>query len=299
MRTTRFFPIIAALILLAVTSCRKETSVEGPGFLGGTFMATIDGSQWIAADTQKSATIVGGLINLTGISADKQQISITLNDTLPGTYKLTQQSTSIAVYGNIDSSNTLAFTTNQGKDSTQAGGTVTVINIDAIKQTITGTFSFTVFRDVDGKQKTITDGVFYQLPYTSSLPPSNSGDTMTADIDGQHWAAKSILSSSLSNVLVLNGSFLNGTQSVSLLMPQNIQVGGPYTLDYTTFTYYGFYSPQISGGFASNSGHLTILLNDAANKRIRGNFDFHAADPTGQSTETHQLTNGFFSVGYQ
>jgi len=121
---------------------------------------------------------------------------------------------------------------------------------------------------------------------------------MTADIDGQHWAAVSILSSTLSNVLVLNGSFLNGTQSVSLLMPQDIPAGGPYTLDYTGFTYYGFYSPQISGGFASTTGHLTILLNDLANKRIRGNFDFHAVDPTGQSSETHDLTNGFFSVGY-
>jgi len=296
---TRFFPVIAALILLAVTSCRKETSIEGPGFVGGTFMATIDGSQWIAADTLKSATIVGGLINLTGISADNQQISITLNDTVPGTYKLTQQSTSIAYYGNIDSSNALAFSTNQGKDSTQAGGTVTVINIDAIKQTITGTFSFTVFRDVDGKQKTITDGIFYQLPYNASLPPSSTGDTMTADIDGQHWAAKSILYSTLSNVLIINGSYLNGTQSVSLLMPENVLAGGPYTLDYTAFMYYGFYSPQISGGFASTTGRLTILLNDILKKRIRGNFDFHATDPTGQSTETHDLTNGFFSVGYK
>jgi len=295
----RFFPIAAALFLLTVTSCRKETSIEGPGTRAGNFMATIDGSQWIAADTLKSATIVGGLINLTGISADNQEISITLNDTVPGTYKLNQQSTSVAMYGNIDSSNTFAYSTNQGADTTQMGGTVTVIDIDAINQTITGSFSFTVFRNIDGKQKTITDGIFYKLHYTGSLPPSSSADTMTADIDGQHWAAKSILSSDLSNVLVLNGSFLNGTQSVTLLMPQNIQVGGPYPLDYTAFTYYGFYSPQISGGFASTSGHLTILQNDPTSKRIRGNFDFKAADPTKQSSETHQLTNGFFSVRYQ
>jgi len=262
-------------------------------------MATIDGSQWIAVDTLKSVTIVGGLINLTGISADNQQLSITLNDTVPGTYKLKQEATSIAVYGYIDSSNSFAYSTNQGADSTQAGGTVTVISIDAIHQTITGTFSFTVFRNVDGKQKTITDGIFYQLPYNSTLPPSSTVDTMTADIDGQHWAAKSILSSTLSNVMVLNGSFLDGTQSVSLLMPQNIVAGGPYTLDYTGFTYYGFYSPQVSGGYASTTGHLTILQNDLTNKRIRGNFDFNAADPTGQSSQTHQLTNGFFSVGYQ
>ncbi|HVU54174.1 MAG TPA: DUF6252 family protein [Puia sp.] len=296
---TRFFPIIAALAVLTVCSCRKETSVEGPGIVAGTFMATIDGSQWIAADTLKSATILAGLINLTGISADNQQISITLNDTIPGTYTLNQQTTSVAVYGHTDSADAYAYSTNQGADTTQAGGTVTVISIDAINHTITGTFSYTVFRDLDGKQKTVTDGIFYRLPYVSSLPPNASGDTMTADIDGQHWSAKSILSSTISNVLVLNGSFLNGTQSVSLLMPQDVPVGGPYTLNYTGFTYYGFYSPQVSGGFASTSGHLIILENDLVNKRIRGNFDFHATDPTGQLSETHDLTNGFFSVGYQ
>jgi hypothetical protein len=295
----RFYPVFVSLVLLAVSSCRKETSVEGPGMLAGNFMATIDGTQWVATDSLKSATIVGGLINLTGISADNQQISITLNDSVPGIYKLTQQSTSIAVYGNIDSSNMLAYTTNQGADSTQAGGTVTVINIDVINKTITGTFAFSVFRDVDGRRKTITDGIFYKLPYSSTFPPSSSGDTMTADIDGQHWAAKSIISSSISNVLIINGSFLNGTQSVSLLMPGGVQAGGPYPLDYSGFTYYGFYSPQISGGFASASGNLTILLNDVTNKRIRGNFDFLATDPTGQSTETHRLTNGFFSMTHQ
>lgn len=295
----RFVHIITAFVLLTFFSCRKETSIEGPGTLPGTFMATIDGAQWIAADTLKSATIIGGLINLTGISEDDQQLSITLNDTIPGTYTLNQGSTSIAAYAHNDSSNLYAYTTNQGSDSNQAGGTVTVINIDPISQTITGTFSLVVFRDVDGKQKTITDGLFYKLPYSSSLPPSNSTDTVKADIDGQHWAAKSVLSSVISNILVINGSFLNGTQSVSLLMPQNIQAGGPYALDYTAFTYYGFYSPQVTGGFASTSGSLYILENDLANKRIRGNFDFLAADPTGQLSQTHQLTNGYFSVQYQ
>ena len=284
---------------MTVSSCRKETSIEGPGIVAGNFMATIDGSQWIAADSLKSVTIVGGLINLTGISADKQQISITLNDTVPGTYKLNQQTTSVAMYGNIDSSNTFAYSTNQGADSTQAGGTVTVINIDPIKQTITGTFSFTVFRNLDGGRKVVTDGIFYQLPYNASLPPSSSVDTMTADIDRQHWAAKSILNSTLSNVFIVNGSFLNGTQSVSLVMPQDIQPGGPYNLSYVGHVYFGFYSPQITGGFASDSGSLTILQNDFSIKRIRGNFGFRAVDPTAQSTDTFRLSNGYFSVHYQ
>src|SRR5258707_15427031 len=144
----RFFHIITALALLTLFSCRKEVSVEKPGSTAGSFMATIDGSQWIAADTLKGATIVGGLINLTGISTDNKQLSITLNDTIPGTYALSQHSTSIAAFAYNDSSDLYAYTTNQGTDSAQAGGTVTVINIDVVNQTITGTFSFNVYRDI-------------------------------------------------------------------------------------------------------------------------------------------------------
>jgi hypothetical protein len=295
----RFSPIIAALFLVGIVSCRKETSVEGPGLVAGNFMASIDGKQWIAADSLKSATIVGGLINLTGISADNQQMSITLNDTVPGTYKLSQLSASIAVYGDNDSSNLFAYSTNQGVDSTDAGGTVTVINIDPINKTITGTFSFNVFRDIDGKRRTITDGIFYKLPYSASLPPSSSGDTLTAAIDGKQWSAQSITGAAIGNILVINGSFLNGTQSLSLLMPSNVDAGSSYPLDYLGGTCYAVYSPTVSQGFASSSGILSILLNDVTNRRIRGTFAFTATDPNGQSSATYQVTNGFFSVGYQ
>jgi hypothetical protein len=294
----RFFHIIMALTVLTLFSCRKETSVERNN-TAGSFMATIDGTQWIAADTLKSATILGGLINLTGISADNKQLSITLNDTIPGVYTLNQSSTSIAAYANNDSSNLYAYTTNQGIDSTQAGGTVTVVNIDAVNKTITGTFAFNVYRDIDGKQRSITDGIFYKLPYTTSLPTASQGDTMNAVIDGQAWSAKSIVASNVSNTLIINGSALNGAQAVSLLMPLGVQVGGPYTLDYTAFTYYGIYSPVVTQGFASTSGHLTILVNDPVSKRVKGNFDFLASDPTGMSSQTHQLTSGYFSVVYQ
>jgi hypothetical protein len=290
------------MALVTVFSCRKETSIEHPGGVGiGNFMATVNSSQWIAVDSLQGASIAGGMINITGVSADHQQLAITLNDTIPGTYRLNQKTTSVAIFGSRDSADVYTYSTSQGADSNQAGGTVTIISIDPINHTMTGTFSFNVFRNVDGKQKSFTDGIFRQLPYSGSSAAPTSGDTLTADIDGSHWAAKTVISSTVSNVLVLNGSFLDGTQSVSLLMPLDIKVGGPYTLDYTApeMKYYGFYSPQVSGGFASTSGHLTILQNDPVTKRIRGNFDFHAADPLHLSTQTHDLANGFFSVKYQ
>ena len=151
---------------------------------------------------------------------------------------------SLATYADIDSSDLYAFTTNQGSDTAQAGGLVTVTDIDHVNKTISGTFSFKVYRDIDKQQKVITQGVFYKLPYSSSLPASNSTDTVTAQIDGVSWtAARASRPPRFPAQLGITGSDLNGNQAVSLVMPVNIAPGS-YTLDYTTGTYFGLYNPS-------------------------------------------------------
>lgn len=297
----RLFYIMSVLGILVLFSCRKETSIESPGSTNGTFMADVNGSQWIAVDTLKSAYILDGQINLAGISADHRQLIITLNDTIPGAYTLNRSSTSAAYYGFVDSSGIYVYSSNQGSDSVQAGGTVTVTQIDAVNHTISGTFSFKVYRDVDGKQLQFTDGVFRKLPYTTTAPPANGNDTLKATVDGVNWSAQVVSALALSNQLVISGSNLAGTQSLGLSMPANIAVG-QYTLDYTGFTYYGVYIPGPNIGLASSEGTLEILQNDIPNKRIRGNFTFKAVDPTdplGVNTPPRQITGGFFAVTYQ
>jgi hypothetical protein len=289
---------MSALVVLVLFSCRKEVSTENPNGRDGTFTAQIDGALWAAADNQKGATIVAGFISVTGISADNKQLGIILNDTIPGVYSLNQNTTSVAAYSNKDSSDLYAYTSNQGSDTAQAGGTVTVVEIDPVNHTITGTFALNTYRDVDGKQKKITEGVFYKLPYTSSLPEANKGDTMHAIIEGQNWMARSILASSFSNTLVINGSALNGTQAITLILPFDIAPGGPYLFDNMQFTYTGVYSPVINSTFGAASGTLNILENDPTTGRIRGDFEFWATDPTFQDPKTYQLSNGYFSVQY-
>jgi len=286
------------LVVLVLFSCRKEVSTENPNGRDGTFTAQIDGVQWSAADSLKGAAIVAGFINISGISSDHKQLSIILNDTIPGVYTLNQNTTSVAAYLNTDSADLYAYTSNQGSDTAQAGGTVTVTQIDLVNRTITGTFSLNVYRNVDGKQKKMTDGVFFKLPYTSSLPAANKTDTMHAVIDGENWMARSIQASSISNTLIINGSALNGSQAISLLVPFDIAPGGPYLFDYMQFTYTGVYSPVINSTYGSASGTLNILENDPVTGRIRGNFEFLAADPTFQTPKTYQVSNGYFSVQY-
>jgi len=288
-------------VLLALFSCRKETSIERPDSTDGVFMADVNGSQWVAADSLKSASILAGLINLTGVSDDHHQLSITLNDTIPGTYVLDQNTTSVAFFGSTDSSSSYIYSTNQGANSTQAGGTVTVTEIDPVNHTISGTFSFNVYRDIDSKQLQFTNGVFRKLPYTSALPPASDNDTLKAAIDGGNWVAQSIDAAVVSSQLIINGSNLSATQYIGLSMPANI-VPGQYTLDYRGYTYYAAYVPSPNVALASSEGTLEILENDVANRRIRGNFTFKAVDPTdpqGLSTPPRQVTNGFFAVTYQ
>ena len=290
--------IVFALASLAFFSCQKELSYEGtPIPHQGDFEAVVDGSPWVASDSAKGAIILGNVINISGISVDNRQLSITLQDTVTGVYKLNQTSISIAAYADIDSADIYAFATNQGSDTSQAGGQVTITEIDKVNKTLSGTFAFKAFRNIDGHQKHITAGVFYKLPYTNSLPAALNTDTLTVTIDTA-WKAQSIISSSISGQLVITGSTLSGTPSVSLIFPAYITTGSyalaPSNPANPSVIYIGLYNPSSSVNLISQSGTLTILENNTTTGRIRGKFQFLAGDPP--ATQTAQLTNGYFSV---
>lgn len=155
--------MIAAAFSLA--SCHKETSIEN-GAMTTDMVATIDGQAWQAADSTQSAIFSHGLATISGISADGGEISITLDDTVVGQYALNQSSASLAIYANLDSAGSYAFSTNQGADTSQAGGTVNVLSVDPVKKVISGIFSFKVYRNADNTRRVIQAGVFYQIPYT-------------------------------------------------------------------------------------------------------------------------------------
>src|SRR5215467_11694057 len=121
----RFRAVYAAVGILAFSlfSCQKEYSFEQPGGgnpgggnnnVPGDFRAKIDGVQWVAADNTKGATIVAGIISITGISSDNQTINITLAGSALGTYVLDQSSSSVGVYLQNGSPN--PFATNANAD---------------------------------------------------------------------------------------------------------------------------------------------------------------------------------------
>jgi hypothetical protein len=290
--------LVIALGAALLFSCRKELSVEKMAGLSGDFRAQINGAQWIAADTAKGAYQLSGLTNITGISPDHKQLSITLTDTVPGTYTLDQSSSSLAAYADNDSSDIYAFSTNQGSDTSQAGGVVILTEVDRVNKTLSGTFSFKVYRDIDGHQKVIRSGVFYKLSYVNTLPPNKNGDTMSAKISGNSWIAQSISTQSIGGQIAISGSLISGLQNIGLIMPTDI-TPGTYDLDLVGLNYIGLYNPTPNVALASYKGTLTILQNNTRIQRIRGNFQFQATDPlSGLGSVQTPITNGYFAVSY-
>lgn len=300
MKKTYSFLIIA-LIGWGISACKKETSIEN-GSSTANFTALINGVQWTSARTTEGATLLQGMLNITGISADSQEISITLTDTALGKYTLSPTTSSLAAYGYVDSSSAATFSTSQGADSTQSGGTVTLTQVNRTNNTVSGTFSFTVYRGSDGQQRSITSGIFNNIPYTTSLPTSSPGDTVTATIDGTAWTGQSIQATTLDGQLTILGSSSDASQSVALIIPTNAQAGThPLTPSGGSPTYMAVYDFASSSGgntaAPASSGSINVLVNNTTTSRISGSFTFNTTDATGVNTN-HSITSGYFSVYY-
>jgi hypothetical protein len=292
--------LCAIILLVGFASCKKETSIESGSNASGNFTATIDGTKWAASSTKQAASILGGVITITGVSADNREINLSIADSVAGTYPLSQTSASLGAYADIDSSVLYAFSSNQGSDTSQAGGVVTVTQIDSIAKTISGTFSFKAWRDIDGRQKNITNGVFTKIPYVTSLPSTSAKDTLLASIDGKAFTAINIQAAATSGQMTIIGATADGTQSIGLLLPANA-ASGTYTLGAANPSYLGAYtliSSSSSTGFVSTTGSITITSNNTSAMRIKGTFQFTAADPSGTTTSTHAIASGVFSVYY-
>ncbi len=291
--------LVFLLLTMLIISCQKEVNVElgtqGIPGISGTLKMKINGSQWTAS-RGAGASIIAGYTDINGISADGKSLSITLNDTVPGTYVLDQISFNVAALSDSVDLGGLAYTSNEGIDTTKAGGMVIVTAIDKINKTISGTFHFKAYREFDSKQKQVTEGVFDKLPYVSTLPPASLTDTLHVKVDNVDWTAKSITGTLSGTDIFITGSELDVSKLLVLSIPSNT-TPGTYNLDALTGTYIGIYSPVSTSIMTSSSGKITVLEHNITTKRIRGNFNFIAIDRA--TNKSSQLTAGYFSLVYQ
>jgi len=299
-------PVLLSLTVIGLISCQKEMSYE-PGYHGsgsgggtGSLRMKVDGKQWVA-DKIAGASVITGFISIIGQSKDGKTFTITLADDKARKYILSNVITSLdsmhgAIFSDTTTLSNSSWGTMQGTDTSQAGGWVIVSKIDNSKKTISGTFEMKMYRDQDNSTIHITEGVFENLPFESSLPPASATDTFKVKIDGTAWNPSSIISASTSGQIAIIANENPVNRTAGILVPSNITVG-TYTLDVFGGQYIGLYNPNPSTAYASSSGTLKILEHNTSTKRIRGNFDFVASPVSGPGSA--HLTEGYFSVTYQ
>ncbi len=312
-------PLMAAFMLLI--SCTKETSEEngfapntlptagsggtGTGTTGvtGDFRAKIDGVQFIANQTA-SASRLNGIINLTGLATDGKLITITLMDSGVHVYTLNDVSFGAGAYGESQNGSTISFTSNGSSDPAVAGGSCTITSIDAVNHKMTGTFAFKVFRQTDSTSKNITQGVFTNITYSTTLPvPATAAtDTFRVKLDGVDWTNYSVIGlqpPGFGQISITSNSDAAGTKNIGIIFSNTITPGS-YPFDLFTTT--GIYNPTNSlttpNPYAANSGTLQIIEHNTVTKRIRGNFNFIATPFLGTGAAIN-FTQGYFSITYQ
>ncbi len=271
-----------------------------PSNTAGNFKAKIDGTQWVA-DKYAQGARIGGLINLTGLGLDKKTITITLKDSGVHQYTLAWDNSSSSAGAFTDStlSDFTAFTSNAGDKPEEGGGTVNITSINEANKTMSGTFSFKAKRTSDNSYRTISEGVFTDLPYITSLPPTPSTDTLLVKIDGVSFTPISVYGVyvSLLSSIAISGTDASASKTVGLNFPADIKAG-TYTIGSIIDPYYGQYNPDASTYLSSDTGSLEILYHDPASKRIRGKFSFDASQFLGGGLKA-KLTEGYFALTYQ
>ncbi|MEO5943638.1 MAG: DUF6252 family protein [Ferruginibacter sp.] len=272
------------------------TTPPGGGGVTGSFTAKIDGTSFVA-NTVATANRESGVIVLYGLSSsDKKNILLRVADSGVHNYTFTVNSMSnFAAYTDSALSPVAAFATNQWPTEGNYGN-LDITSIDTTHKTMSGTFSLKVYRSLDNKQRTISNGVFTNISYsTNGSQQVNSKDSFRVKIAGTDFLYTSLTGVNYFGTISVSASNAGGSPTVGISVP-NTATPGTYAFD--SFTYIGQYNPSNSVFLAADGGNVTILENNTTTKRIRGTFNFLANTAFTHDPPNIQLTEGYFSVGY-
>lgn len=288
---------LPVLMVLGLASCLKEKSIDSTEDGGtGSLRMKIDGKQW-TANKAVSAVVANGSVVITGVSQDDITLVIQIESEAAGTYQLDQASAHVATVLDINEASPVAYTTNQGANSSIAGGTVIITSIDNATKRISGNFSMKVYRSTDDKTLLITEGFFDNLTYTTTTPNPGGGNTLTMKTDGADYTPTGVNASLEVNTSTILITANVGVNTVQLIFPQTIGVN-TFVLD-NTDVYQAFYSAGTTVYAAGAGGSLEITEHDPVARTIKGKFFFTAEDQVTQPPKPNiAITAGSFSVTY-
>ena len=271
-------PFLFAIMSLLLVSCADDITFNTPAFQGIKDTLFFKAAGTRAQLTDANEVIISGILN-------GERVDLKLPAYGTGVFDMTAGAAAIADFYEADGK--------QYSTRFDGEGEVVVERID--DSLYTGSFRFRAVSPADTTEVYFTRGYFYQVPFLKEPPPPVTVPVVESDfsckIQGNTFSPGVTYSSDVKGIITGVGS--TNSVIVRLRFPRNIQPGvydltdfdvdSPYQASYIS----GAFNPQVQ------SGTVTIISNNIAQKSVGGTFQF-----TAQGAATVQITDGFFGFNY-
>ena len=267
------------------------------------FKADFSGTTWTATTYQ--AVISSNSIQIVGTKPNGDTFAFMIEGNAVGNYAANSNLLTFTPSGSE-----FGYWSVNNSNPAENTGSISITNIDTVNKKISGTFVYKGYWSDTTTTSILpvqfTNGVFTNIPYTSSTPPpSNYYVRATQDGVAKDWSTAITASYVLPapNARSLDIIGLNGASSIGLHISNDtgaaittgvypfvfVSVGCNYSEGTTMF------STDYSNSTIS-SGNITITEFDTTSKTIKGTFNFTGKDNA--MTSSKVFTNGEFYVHY-
>lgn len=275
--------------LLTFASCKKDDPVTTTPPVSnepaaGTMTGKIDDRNWTS--TSASASVLDGRISITGQAAPGGEGITLLLAATKGTYSLAPGSFHAGVY-----QKTTTGTGYMSQYTSEAGGTVTITEIDEANKTISGTFSMNVKNGMADDKVTITEGKFNKVKYVSTSGATQNA--MSAKVRFADWTFSHLFATSMGKINIW-GTSSNGS-ILGVTMPLDAAPGTYSAVSGDVYSAH-LYSNEGYYFYAGDRASITITSNDTANRIVKGTFAFDGF--TSDAGRSAEITEGSFDAKY-
>lgn len=299
---------LSAFLLLftafAFTSCDDNEPIDsaivlnpgdggenpGGGVETGLFKADFDGQTFSSSST--IVYISGGSIIINAYRSNGENFGFILEGTSTGTYPANQN---LVTY--TPATSEYGYWGNHPTDDTADTGSVIITSINTVNKTISGTFRFTGYwSDFDNETvapKQFTNGVFTNLPYTSTNPTS---DTFSAKVNGIEFVDTDIFTveTQIAGQEFISIGVANASDDEITVSVKSSATVGSYPLTGTAADNAQLIYTPNTEDFGARATTGTVTITEKTATRLKGTF-------TGRATSNgidYQITEGAFDVEY-
>ncbi len=286
MKTQKILGLIALLFITILSSCSSDDG--GNSTVTSSLTAKIDGQSWnsIQGGVYASLSSVDteeGIQNVLQITAAKMDqttimLQFPIDNLTEGTYTFTGDAAGMLSYSALSSFSLFSSSAENGTF------TVTLSEVNLTDNTITGTFSATVYDIMgSGTSKEITNGVFQNIDFGTTGVYSNgymsvaknNGDVFTMSDENPATSKILIIESSIDDSITVNGYALTTNANFgiySVTFPKNTTPG---TYEITTDgNYKAAYAGNEADDFTVSNGSITIVSH--VGNTVKATFSYTA-----------------------